>query len=778
MSPTFSVGAANGFQLAYFGQSNYHRSVPRSELVQYVEDLFAQNITELDLGEVPGCEGKSELGLDFLAIGAALQHNTYFQSMVMIDVPQKLSLQMAANMLRTNGTVTKVVLRNAGAECPPELGDVLGKNLNLQLQILDISGNSVEPSSMVTLALGIREVTRQLSVLGLANCGLNDRSISSLFSALKTNWGFSLSLQDFDISGNKLDSSGNEALSSWLSAMKGASRLRRLGLSGVNLDGVRALPELKLQLNLEYLDLSHNNLRKIAPDTWNVEMPASSKLSAINLSYTNLSLEVINIVLQNLFTNGNLMRIAVGIAGLDLNHKGGKMITLPLNACKNMEVFDLSSNALGKSGASAIFGAMPPSLTKLNLAGNLRPSDEWVAGDLSNMLKSAESLRSLDLSGRSRFRLKGSLAMLGAALQMNVSLTELDLSNNHMKDAAFAAICQCLRTNESLKTFRFDGNLLTVNGHQAFLRMIFYNRCLTDWTFPMEDLEAAGNLPRHRKVLDQIQRHINGNGEPIHAQHDPFTWYTDWPIPASPAPPFVDIPEYLKANKDDGIAMASTTNTPRQSTYYVTTTMDNTAASSSAPSDAPSDLPPAPPNRSHRASVVPPPIIDFTDEQPPSEAPPRLASPPSPPQHHRTLPPGPSKPSSSANLKKTASAAPLSPVLRPPVPTAGPPPAAVPPPPPPAGGPAPPPPPPTGGPAPPPPAKAPPAPKANKKGTPSSKKTDHAKLGGGDPDEGRGDLLNSIAGFKGGLKKTVTNDRSGPILKEDKKPAGGMPPMF
>lgn len=122
----------------------------------------------------------------------------------------------------------------------------------------------------------------------------------------------------------------------------------------------------------------------------------------------------------------------------------------------------------------------------------------------------------------------------------------------------------------------------------------------------------------------------------------------------------------------------------------------------------------------------------------------------------------------------------------PPMGMGGPPPPMGGPPPPMGGGP---PPPPGGGPPPPPPGGGPPPPKPPAPSKSSSKSKSKGggggggggKIGGGDPSEGRGDLLNSISGFKGGLKKTVTNDRSAPVLTADKKAAGGGrggPPMF
>ena len=165
---------------------------------------------------------------------------------------------------------------------------------------------------------------------------------------------------------------------------------------------------------------------------------------------------------------------------------------------------------------------------------------------------------------------------------------------------------------------------------------------------------------------------------------------------------------------------------------------------------------------------------------PPGGGPPSSPRPNLPPPMPSGGPPG-----SNGTLRSGSKAPPPVPgKMPPPMPgkaPGGPPPPPMGAPPPPMGGGPPPPPMGGGGPPPPPPGGAPPPPKPSKTSasTSSGKKKAATSSGGGGGDE-RNALLGSINNFKGGLKKTVTNDRSAPVLKEDKKPGMGRggPPMF
>jgi len=59
--------------------SNARKTVPKTDLTQYVVDLDTNGNHDLDLSTCPGIEMKSEISFDLLTVGYATQHNTYFK---------------------------------------------------------------------------------------------------------------------------------------------------------------------------------------------------------------------------------------------------------------------------------------------------------------------------------------------------------------------------------------------------------------------------------------------------------------------------------------------------------------------------------------------------------------------------------------------------------------------------------------------------------------------------------------------------------------------------
>jgi hypothetical protein len=76
----FSKGHADGFVQAYYAYSNYRKTIPKKDFVQCIEDLSGDKQRDLDLSVIPGCaDSKSDISVDLIAAGSALQYNTFFK---------------------------------------------------------------------------------------------------------------------------------------------------------------------------------------------------------------------------------------------------------------------------------------------------------------------------------------------------------------------------------------------------------------------------------------------------------------------------------------------------------------------------------------------------------------------------------------------------------------------------------------------------------------------------------------------------------------------------
>lgn len=108
-------------------------------------------------------------------------------------------------------------------------------NNSHQLQVLDFTGSIFTSTAIVSLAKALRNFQHRLRVLSFANCQLSARSITALVHAFRGNWGLSLAIEEFDLSGNKADTESATLLLEFLTLMKENCVLKRLGLAGLGI---------------------------------------------------------------------------------------------------------------------------------------------------------------------------------------------------------------------------------------------------------------------------------------------------------------------------------------------------------------------------------------------------------------------------------------------------------------------------------------------------------------------------------------------------------------
>ncbi len=104
-----------------------------------------------------------------------------------------------------------------------------------------MSGNVFKVSAIVSFAKSLRAFPHVIKVLNLANCSLPPRGITAIVHAFKANWGMSLALEEFSVSGNKLDEEATDELCNWLNSMKAYSTLRRLAVADTLIDTFKLL---------------------------------------------------------------------------------------------------------------------------------------------------------------------------------------------------------------------------------------------------------------------------------------------------------------------------------------------------------------------------------------------------------------------------------------------------------------------------------------------------------------------------------------------------------
>jgi Ran GTPase-activating protein (RanGAP) involved in mRNA processing and transport len=611
----YDPGPCNGFKFAYIAFCNQRRVVPREDFIRYIEDLNNQNQQELDLTNCPGVDSKSEISIDLIPVCCALQHNTFFHSFVIKNVPNKDALQGLAFALRTSTNLTKVVLRNTAAACPLELGEFLDANTENQIQVLDLSGNHFTTNAMVAFAKSLRLFNHRLSVLSLANCSIPSRGFITLMLAFKANYGMSLAIEELNISDNRLDTEASTAICEWFSSAKAYSALRRLAVANTSIDVGFLLSHLKSMKQMEWIDISGNKCDKIAGEHLVELARESQSLKVIRVADCSLSAETIGKFVAALLKNELLSELCVDLSGNDLGSKGATELVNALHSGNNVKVLNISRTGLKSKGAAEVLSALPTNVMQVILDDCCSTTDSVrLVTALTELTVKNPNLKILSIVGGERSnRMHNKLAPFFNSLKTNKTLTQLDISSNSIGDAAFTTLCAALRDNATLTSLKCDRNKITIAGYQALRQALNYNKTLCYIDYPYYDVDRAPSTERERfkDLITKILRILAKNGEPI-LLPDPFVFGQDWPVPPIPAPPLVSVPDtlrqeipnfdvtYEKSDNDVRLAPISSppppsTNVPTNEMTYATfvpQTVNTVNNSSTAPVEITAQPPP------------------------------------------------------------------------------------------------------------------------------------------------------------------------------------------
>ncbi|KAK2980990.1 hypothetical protein RJ640_023316 [Escallonia rubra] len=379
-----------------------------------------------------------------------------------------------------------------------------------RLEVLDMSSNSLSgplPSNILQLP--------NLSTLYLSNNSLNGTIPPWLFSLP--------SLVQLNLSSNQLtgplhefqhkslefiDLSKNELTGPIPLSIADLENLTSLYLSGNNLTGIVELDMFSNLINLQYLELSNNNISVSTTNKSNAKMPsltrlrlsscklkefppmlkANENLDALDLSYNEIhgefpkwaesiwgdSLTYLN--LSHNFISGleHFPWKKLGILDVQSNLLQGP---LPSSICNlsSLEILDLSNNSLGGVFPQCM-GNFSNQLSVLNLRNN------GLVGTIPTAFAKGNRLRNLNLRGN---RLQGTLPRSMVNCR---NLEVLDIGENHINDT-FPHWLETLPELQVLvlRSNRFRGSISSTSKIQfpfSKLRII-----------DLADNEFTGNLP-------------------------------------------------------------------------------------------------------------------------------------------------------------------------------------------------------------------------------------------------------------------------------------------
>ncbi|KAH3764375.1 F-actin-uncapping protein LRRC16A [Pelomyxa schiedti] len=628
----YEADPATKFINNYYGQCSFYGVLANREVVFYLRDLIDNNVTELDITQIPVIEDDADKAplLELRALVASLRYDSHFRSVICTDTPQPAVMSMVAYVLQTNVTLTKVVLSDIGASEQQiiEVAEALKKNSLHAVQILDLSGNNISPKAALELAKVFHSYRHPLIELDLSNCSMQPRAIQLIFSAFIENPSVSLSLQVLNLSNNKFELPGSLELERWFFALKVYAKIRHLLLSGCTLS-LNVLQSLKHMTEIAELDISNNRL---------VDGNSTFVLSAfleVSPSITNLNLSGCGISYdagaKSLFTalsrNPKASNCTVNFSeNTELKMQIHKDL---VQAASKIASLDLT----GIKTKDATWIEMVQTVGKLNMLHTLNLSDTLsrsgpqgpIIQALSGLLQSCPTITTLKLGSCFGKRV---LIPFFDSWNDTVSLTSIDISNNNMGDSGAAAVANMLTHNRRLQFLDMDKNLTKTNGFTALSSAFIHNKTVGVMNYSEDaqrELAALQGKSKERlaMVLESIHRALQRN-----SPQEVGFWHTGKPRHwrSCPTPmeilPFPPMPVHLQG-QNTALSINDT------AAVTATVAAVSTAASGGTLRSTPGTL------------RAPPPLAPREHEPAPPPPPPRLVIPTTKPKTPKVEEPEP-----------------------------------------------------------------------------------------------------------------------------------------
>eukprot|EP01090_Pellita_catalonica_P014711 TRINITY_DN3811_c0_g1_i1.p1 TRINITY_DN3811_c0_g1~~TRINITY_DN3811_c0_g1_i1.p1 ORF type:complete len:843 (+),score=125.86 TRINITY_DN3811_c0_g1_i1:43-2571(+) len=525
--------AATGLVAAYKSWCNYYKQKPSQDFKIFLEDTVKKTTGMqhvMNLTRCPGIEPKTDYTFHLLPVFATLKHSTQFTALIIRDVLRREAAEQAAVTFETNKTIQQLVLSGLDSPAPAfmQLGTALENNPSNGLLYMDFSNNQMGEKGVLALASGIKVLEHGLTNLLLGSNAITPKGILALIKALRDNEHHSKTLQELDLSNNNFGGgAASSAFSEWLISMKEYARLTSINLSGTTINSFTVVNAIRKGAEgiIKELDLSNNKWDRSGIEALSLLLENAQVLEVIDLSYSRLDATLIATLISSIRDNKHT-QFSVNLSGNDIGPAGATTIGERLKSSSNIHTISFNETKLKSEGVSNLIEEIKEcsSLTSLDIGNNVKNGEKGFSkgvDDLCEYLKSTNSLVSLSLRGGKQFYYGRKVIDIFKALTENSTIKSIDVSDNKFGDSAAIKICESLRQNSTISTMSWDGNSLNLGGLQAFRACLgSSNKVLCYVEDPTRDIQAAVNAAKDKQrlrgrldeVLAEIHKHLESNG--------------------------------------------------------------------------------------------------------------------------------------------------------------------------------------------------------------------------------------------------------------------------
>ncbi|XP_062389509.1 NACHT, LRR and PYD domains-containing protein 12-like [Sardina pilchardus] len=357
------------------------------------------------------------------------------------------------------------------------------------LRELDMSDNDLQDEGVNLLCVGLRVPQCKLETLRFVGCKLTNKSCEIVALVLQS----SNSLMELDLSHNNLGVSGVQLLSKGLSSPHCKLQTLRLNLCHLSKASCEMMASVlqSAPSHLRELDMSDNDLQDEGVELLCVGLrDPQCKLETLRLSGCLITHEGCSLLSSALKSNPSYLK------QLDLNYNhpgdsGVRELTDRLNdpGCK-LETLRLNQCHLSKASCemmASVLQRTPSHLRELDMSDN-DLQDEGVKLLCVGLSKPQCKLETLRLAGCKLT--DESCKAVASALQSSISLKELDLSHNDLKESGVQLLSTGLSSPHcKLTTLRLSKCGISDEGYVLLALTLMSNPSC------VKDLDVGAHLP-------------------------------------------------------------------------------------------------------------------------------------------------------------------------------------------------------------------------------------------------------------------------------------------